>query len=52
MLKKVNYKDVVRFTWYYWRQKKHVWPVLLIGMGLTGILDTLFPVFIGNLLML
>lgn len=50
MLEKVTYKDVARYTWYYWRQHKKYWPVLLIGMSLAAVLDTLFPVVAGRLI--
>lgn len=50
MLEKVSYKDVIRYTWYYWRQHKKFWPYLLGGMALAAVLDTLFPVLAGRLI--
>lgn len=50
MLEKTNYKDIVRFTWHYWRQNKHILPVLLIGMAMAAFIDTLFPLVIGRLI--
>lgn len=49
MLKKISYRDVMRFTWYNWRRRIRLLPVLFAGMTLTGLLDTLFPVFVGRL---
>jgi len=49
MLEKVSYKDIARFTWYYWRQQKGRLPILLAGTGCAAFLDTLFPVVTGRL---
>ena len=49
MLDKVNYKDVIRFSFAYWGRQKKMWPVLLGLMGLAAVLDTLFPVMTGVL---
>jgi len=50
MLKRITHKDIVDFTWYYWRQNKFIIPVLLIGMAIAAIADTLFPLVIGRLI--
>lgn len=50
MLEKVSYKDVVAYTWYYWRQQKKFWPILLFGMALAAVLDTFFPIVSSRLI--
>ena len=49
MLEKITHKDIVRFTWHYWRQNSRIIPVLLLGMATAAVIDTLFPMVIGNL---
>ncbi len=49
MLKKVSYADIARFSWHYWKQHIYKVPLLLVLMGMTGILDSIYPVFAGRL---
>lgn len=49
MLEKVNYKDVTRFTWHYWRRRPWL-GLALLGFMLAGTLvETAFPVYTGKL---
>lgn len=50
MLKKVQYKDVVRFTWYYVRRQKPLGAVMLVVMACAAIVDSFLPVFTGKIL--
>lgn len=50
MLKRVTYKDVAAYTWYYWRQNKILMIASFIGISIAGFLDTLYPVVTGKMI--
>jgi len=50
MKKEVTKKDILAFTWYYWRQNNKIIPVLMMGMAFAAIADSLFPLIIGKLI--
>jgi len=50
MLERITYKDVYRFTYAVWGDRKGFIPVLLAGMGLAAFLDALFPIVTGWLI--
>jgi hypothetical protein len=47
MSERVTYKDVFRFAYAVWGDRKGFIPVLLIGMGAAAFLDSLFPIVTG-----
>lgn len=49
MTQSVKYKDVARFSWHYWRQRKRMIPVFLIGMTLAALFDVVFPIVLKYL---
>ncbi|MCC7304913.1 MAG: ABC transporter ATP-binding protein [Alphaproteobacteria bacterium] len=50
MLEKVDYKDVINFTWHYWSKRRKTLALLIAMMlTVTGI-DTLFPVITGRII--
>lgn len=46
---KTSYKDVLDFSWHYWKTEKRRIPVFVGGMAIAAILDTIFPVMLGRL---
>lgn len=50
MLEKVTYKDILKFSWEYWRRTPWMLPVMITGTTITAVLDSLFPVYIGKVL--
>jgi ATP-binding cassette subfamily B protein len=43
----IKYKDVARFSWHYWRQRKSMIPIFLLGMTAAALFDVLFPIILG-----
>lgn len=49
MLEKITYKDITAFTWHYFRKNKKLAALSFVSMGAAAFIDTLFPVFTGQL---
>ena len=50
MLKTVQYKDVWKFTWHYWRKRRGSGILLLALMIAATLVDTAIPVFTGKII--
>lgn len=48
--KKLNYKDIFGFARMIWQPQMRRAPVLLLGMGMAAVIDTLFPVVTGKMI--
>lgn len=50
MNRKVTYSDIFRYAWYIWKPRRKIIPVLMAGMALAAVIDTLFPLVVGRLI--
>lgn len=50
MLKKVSYKDVIRFTWHYTKRQPYICALLFLLMGVAAVIDSFLPVFTGKII--
>ncbi|MBL4589885.1 MAG: ABC transporter ATP-binding protein [Alphaproteobacteria bacterium] len=46
---RISRKDIVAFTWHYWKQKKGMLIISLLFMTLAVVTDTFFPILTGAL---
>ena len=49
MLEKVNYKDIAKFSWSYWKRRKILGFWALFFFTLSTLVDVFFPTYVGAL---
>ncbi len=49
MLEKIGYRDVLRFTWHYWRRRRKAALALVALMIAATIVDTFEPIYTGKI---